>query len=81
MGSPLNSLRWLLNALTRDGVLLKAGSVVIPGSPVELVTIDADTKLEIQIESVGNLAVRFLHKQKMAIPRCMWPLDINSLKP
>lgn len=59
MGGPLHSLRWLVNALTRQGLSLPAGSLVIPGSPVELVAIDSDVEVRIEIEGVGGLDVSF----------------------
>jgi 2-keto-4-pentenoate hydratase len=63
MGGPLNSLRWLVKSLTAKGSVLTKGSYVIPGSPVELVLVDADTELKIQIEAVGALKVYFHGRQ------------------
>lgn len=48
MGGPLNSLRWLVKSLSVKGVSLKRGSLAIPGSPVELVSIDQDTELKVE---------------------------------
>ncbi|MDA1068894.1 MAG: hypothetical protein O3C43_20605 [Verrucomicrobia bacterium] len=62
MGGPLHSLRWLVRVLTARGLPLKKGSLVIPGSPVELVTIDRDTELKVTVEGVGAL-VAFFRKQ------------------
>lgn len=59
MGGPLHSLRWLVKCLTRKGERLKKGSLVIPGSPVELVPIEKDTVLKVEVEKVGALSVRF----------------------
>jgi 2-keto-4-pentenoate hydratase len=59
MGGPLHSLRWLVKFLTGKGLPLKKGSLVIPGSPVELVSIDSDTHLSVEIEHIGALAVDF----------------------
>lgn len=59
MGGPLHSLRWLVSRLTRDGSSLKAGSFVIPGSPVELVVIDSDASIKVTIDGVGELEVLF----------------------
>jgi len=59
MGGPLNSLRWLIGKLTKRNEILRAGSFVIPGSPVELINIREDTKLTIFIEKVGNVVVNF----------------------
>lgn len=62
MGGPLHSLRWLVNFLTDRGLFLEKGSLVIPGSPVELVTINQDTELEVVIGNVGSIAVNFKMK-------------------
>ncbi len=59
MGGPIHSLRWLVDSLTRRDSCLRKGSLVIPGSPVELVSIDRDTELGVEIEGVGTLAARF----------------------
>jgi len=59
MGGPIISLRWLVTFLTNKGEMLKKGSLVIPGSPVELVNIDQDTELKIAIDGVGSLTTRF----------------------
>jgi 2-keto-4-pentenoate hydratase len=63
MGGPLNSLRWLVGSLTAKGQPLKMGSLVIPGSPVELLSIDRDTELKVTIDNVGSL-VAFFKEQK-----------------
>lgn len=59
MGGPLHSLRWLVAALAQRGETLRKGSLVIPGSPTELMTIDRDTNLEVTISSVGSVKGRF----------------------
>ena len=59
MGGPLESLRWLVKFLTQKGLYLQKDSLVIPGSPVELVTIDQDTELTVVIENVGSLTSFF----------------------
>jgi 2-keto-4-pentenoate hydratase len=59
MGGPLHSLRWLVNFLTVREGSLPEGSLVIPGSPVELVKIDQDTELRVAIENVGSLTAHF----------------------
>ena len=60
MCGPLHSLRWLTNSLTRRGLPLKEGSLVIPGSPVELVRIERDCELRIAIEGVGSALAHFV---------------------
>jgi 2-keto-4-pentenoate hydratase len=59
MGGPLESLRWLVGFLTKNGDYLKAGCLVIPGSPTELIEISQDTEIKVDIERVGELAVSF----------------------
>jgi 2-keto-4-pentenoate hydratase len=59
MGGPIHSLRWLVDSLTKGGSGLKKGSLVIPGSPVELVRIDQETEVCIEIEGLGRLACDF----------------------
>lgn len=59
MGGPLHSLRWLVDFLTDKGQSLKKGSLVIPGSPTELVRIDQDTELKVAIEHMGEVTAFF----------------------
>ena len=59
MGGPLHSLRWLVKTLTSKGMSLKKDSLVIPGSPVELVNIDRDTAVKVAIEDVGEATAVF----------------------
>jgi len=59
MGGPLHSLRWLTGKLAKRNEILRAGSFVIPGSPVELVNINEDIKLTILIEKVGKAVAYF----------------------
>ena len=59
MGGPLHALRWLVNLLTDRGLVIEKGHLVIPGSPVELVSINEDTELEVVIDHIGSMAVCF----------------------
>ncbi len=49
----------LTNSLTDKGLILEKGSLVIPGSPVELLNINQDTELEAVIDNVGSITVFF----------------------
>jgi 2-keto-4-pentenoate hydratase len=60
MRGPIHSLRWLVESLTRRGLSLKKGSLVIPGSPVELVRIERDCELRVDIEGVGSTLTHFV---------------------
>lgn len=59
MGGPLHSLRWLICSLNEKQQRLKAGSLVIPGSPVELIPIESESEITVRIESVGRLTTQF----------------------
>jgi 2-keto-4-pentenoate hydratase len=58
-GGPLQSLRWLANRLVRSGQSLKAGALVIPGSPVELVPVSVGERVVADLEGVGAVAATF----------------------
>ena len=62
MGSPIHSLRWLVDSLTKRGSCLKKGSLVIPGSPVGLTCIDQDTALSVEVDGVGVVVAHFKEK-------------------
>jgi len=59
MGGPLHSLRWLVSFLTKKGLSLDEDSLVIPGSPTELVHIVERTVLKISIDQVGSVTAFF----------------------
>ncbi|MEM7027950.1 MAG: hypothetical protein AAF629_00050 [Chloroflexota bacterium] len=59
MGGPLKSLRWLVNSLVQRGEYLQKGSLVIPGSPVELIPIDQAMILKIEIDGLGGVTANF----------------------
>ena len=59
MGGPIHSLRWLVDSLTNRNTYLRKGSVVIPGSPVELTYIAQNTELSVEIAGVGVLVSHF----------------------
>ena len=59
MGGPIHSLPWLVNFLTKKGLSLEKGSLVIPGSPVKLVSIDQGTELKVVINDVRCLTSLF----------------------
>ena len=57
MGGPLRSLRWLINHLVRRGESLRAGQLVIPGSPVELVSAVAGDTVDARFTRLGSIQV------------------------
>jgi 2-oxopent-4-enoate/cis-2-oxohex-4-enoate hydratase len=60
MGSPLNSLAWLANAMGRTGRRLKAGDVVLTGSISKVVRPRAGDTLRASFTRLGSVACRFV---------------------
>lgn len=59
MGGPLRSLRWLVNYLVRRGEALRAGQLVIPGSPVGLVSIEPGDRVTAGFTHVSRVEAEF----------------------
>jgi 2-keto-4-pentenoate hydratase len=59
MGGPLASLRWLARKLASRGERIRAGQIVIPGSPVALVRIDGDADVVVEITGVSRVQTNF----------------------
>jgi 2-keto-4-pentenoate hydratase len=59
MGGPLKSLRWLVHHLARHGEHLAAGQIVIPGSPVGLVSVEPGDVVAARFTRVGSVEVEF----------------------
>lgn len=53
MGGPLKSLRWLTNHLLARGDRLQKGDLVIPGSPLELISVEPGMRMRVTIDGVG----------------------------
>ncbi len=59
MGGPLKSLRWLANHLIRHGEPLRAGQIVIPGSAVELVSVEPEDRVAARFTHIGCVEAEF----------------------
>ena len=59
LGGPLKSLRWLANNLIDRGEHLKAGQIVIPGSAVELVTVQPGDRIAARFTHLGSVEAEF----------------------
>jgi 2-keto-4-pentenoate hydratase len=53
MGGPLKSLKWLASQLIQENDLLRAGDIVIPGSPVQLIPVTSGDHVKISITNWG----------------------------
>ena len=59
LGSPVNCVAWLANALGRLGVPLRAGEIILSGSLGALVAVAAGDCLHLSIGGIGSVSVRF----------------------
>ena len=59
MGGPLTSLRWLIRHLAERGEYLRAGQLVIPGSPVELVAVRPQDRITVSLTQLENVTAWF----------------------
>jgi 2-oxopent-4-enoate/cis-2-oxohex-4-enoate hydratase len=59
LGSPVNAVVWLANALGRLGTALKAGEVILSGSLAGLVPVKAGDFLRVVIGGIGACSIRF----------------------
>ena len=59
MGSPLNSLRFLIRHLRESGKVLKAGEMVIPGSATELISVGAGDEVTCSFANAGKISTSF----------------------
>lgn len=57
--SPLNCVSWLANTLSKFGITLNAGDVVLSGSLVPLEPVIAGDQMRLELEGVGTASVRF----------------------
>jgi 2-keto-4-pentenoate hydratase len=59
MGGPLESLRWLVNHLVWRGEVLRAGQLVIPGSPVGLIPVGPGDRVSARFTYLGGVDAVF----------------------
>ena len=60
LGSPVNAVTWLANALGRHGVSLKAGEIILSGSLVPLIPIAPGDVMELAVGGIGRLKAKFV---------------------
>lgn len=58
-GGPLVSLRWLVRHLTDRGEYLRAGQLVIPGSPVKLIPVKPGSVARATLTHIGSVQTKF----------------------
>jgi 2-oxopent-4-enoate/cis-2-oxohex-4-enoate hydratase len=60
LGSPVNCVVWLANALGRFGVPLKAGEIILSGSLVPLEPVAPGDFMRVDIGGIGSASVTFI---------------------
>ena len=60
LGSPVNCVTWLANALGRHGVGLRTGDIILSGSLVPLIPIKAGDEMELRVGGIGRLQAKFV---------------------
>jgi 2-oxopent-4-enoate/cis-2-oxohex-4-enoate hydratase len=59
LGSPVNCVTWLANALGRHGIVLRAGEIILSGSLGALIAVAAGDVLSLSIGGIGSASIRF----------------------
>lgn len=59
LGSPVNCVAWLANTLGQFGIPLKAGEVILSGSLVPLVPVEAGDFVSLSVGGIGTASLRF----------------------
>ena len=60
LGSPLNCVAWLANALGEYGISLKAGDIILSGSLAAMIPCQSSDDMEMTIEGLGSARYRFV---------------------
>jgi 2-oxo-3-hexenedioate decarboxylase/2-keto-4-pentenoate hydratase len=59
LGHPHNALAWLANHLAADGRALRAGEIVLTGSLVKTIWLEAGDRVEMQLDGLGTVQAVF----------------------
>lgn len=59
LGSPVNAIAWLANALGRYNIPLKAGEIILSGSLAAMIPVRRGDRFRMQIGGIGDCSVRF----------------------
>jgi 2-oxopent-4-enoate/cis-2-oxohex-4-enoate hydratase len=60
LGSPVYCVAWLANTLSRFGIALEAGEVVLSGSLVPLEPVKVGDRMHLELEGIGRASVSFV---------------------
>lgn len=60
LGSPLNCVAWLANALNEYDVSLNAGDIILSGSLAAMIPCQRDDDMTVEIEGIGRASYKFV---------------------
>lgn len=59
LGSPLQSVAWLANKMNEYGISLKAGEIILSGSAVAAVPVEAGDSIHLVVDRIGDVSSFF----------------------
>ncbi len=59
LGHPHNALAWLANHLAARGSMLRVGEIVLTGSLVKTLWLDAGDEVTMDLSGLGSVSARF----------------------
>jgi 2-keto-4-pentenoate hydratase len=59
LGHPHHALAWLANHLAADGKSLRAGEIVLTGSLVKTIWLEAGDRVEMELAGLGSVSATF----------------------
>jgi 2-keto-4-pentenoate hydratase len=59
LGSPAQSVAWLVNKMAEFGITLKAGEIVLSGAAAAAVPISAGSSVSLTVDRIGDVSCRF----------------------
>ena len=59
LGHPHNALAWLANHLAEEGKGLHAGQIVLTGSLVKTVWVNAGDRVKMELDGLGTVEAKF----------------------
>ena len=59
LGSPAQSVAWLVNKMAEFGITLKAGEVILSGAAAAAVPISAGSTVSLTVDRIGDVSCRF----------------------
>ncbi len=59
LGSPAQSVAWLVNKMAEFGITLKAGEIVLSGAAAAAVPVSAGSSVSLTVDRIGDVSCRF----------------------